>query len=82
MANTEVIEKTTEAVAEATENGIAIPEAGLKEAGIFAAGVATTLVVEHVVVPAAKKGFAFIKSSFGKPKTVVVTAEEVVEVEE
>ena len=82
MANTEVIEKTTEAVVEATENGFAIPETGIKEAGIFAAGVATTIVVEHVVIPAAKKGWNFVTSKIGKTKTVVVTAEEVVEVEE
>ena len=82
MANTEVIEKTTEAVVEATQNGLTISEFGTKEAGIFALGVITTIVVEHGVIPAAKKGFELVKSSFGKTKTVVVTAEEVVEVEE
>ena len=82
MANTEVIEKTTEAVVEATQNGLIVSEFGTKEAGIFALGVITTIIVEHGAIPVAKKGWNFVTSKIGKPKTVVVTAEEVVEVEE
>ena len=81
MANTEVIEKTVEAAEAVNEMGV-IPEIGAREIGCVALGAAGVLFIEHVAIPVAKKGVKWVASNFGKTKTVVVTAEEVVEVEE
>lgn len=74
---------TTAVEAAETVNELGFDAVDAKLAGAFVAGVAATLVIEHVGIPAGKKALDKAKSLFNKkPKVVVIDNAEVEEVEE